>query len=73
MTQLSVRVLKLFGEMGKDQLDLHTLFEAAGNQPAERRDVLDAVDQLIREGMLEARGGDFYGLTEKGKGSIARS
>jgi hypothetical protein len=73
MKLLSVRILKLFGEMGKDQLDLHTLFEAAGNEPAERRDVLDAVEELIREGMLEVRGSDFYALTEKGKGAIARS
>jgi hypothetical protein len=33
---LSLRVLRLFREMGKDRLDLHALFEAAGNEPAER-------------------------------------
>jgi hypothetical protein len=73
MKPLSFRVLRLFGEMGKDRLDLHVLFEAAGNQPAERRGVLDAVDELIRAGMLEACGGDFFAVTEKGKGAIAQA
>jgi hypothetical protein len=73
MKLLSARVLKLFGEMGKDQLDLHTLFEAAGNGPAERREVLDAVEELVREGMLEARGSDFYALTAKSKAAMAGS
>lgn len=73
MKPLSLRVLRLFEEMGKDRLDLHVLFEAAGNEPAERRDVLDAIDELTRAGMLDPCGGDFYALTEKGKGAIARS
>ena len=68
MKPLSLRVLRLFGEMGKDRLDLHALFEAAGNESAERRGVLDAVDELIRAGMLDACGSDFYMLTERGKG-----
>jgi hypothetical protein len=73
MKPLSLRVLRLFGEMGKDRLDLHVLFEAGGNEPAERRGVLDAIDELTRAGMLDACGGDFYMLTEKGKGAIAQS
>lgn len=67
MTPLSLRVLRLFGEMGEERLDLHVLFEAAGNEPSERQRVLDAVDELVREGMLDACGGDFYALTETGK------
>ena len=67
MKPLSWRVLRLFGEMGEDRLDLHVLFEAAGNETSRRESVLDAVDELIREGMLDACGGDFYALTEKGK------
>jgi len=59
--------------MGKDHLDLHVLFEAAGNDPAERRGVLDTIDELTRAGMLDACGGDFYALTERGKGAIAQS
>lgn len=67
MKPLAVRVLRLFGEMGMDRLDLHVLFEAAGNEASERERVLDAVDELMRAGMLDACGGDFYALTEKGK------
>ena len=63
-----MRVLRLFGEMGEDRLDLHVLFEAAGNEPEERLHVLDAIEELLRAGMLEASSGDFYALTEKGKG-----
>jgi hypothetical protein len=73
MKPLSMRVLRLFGEMGKDRLDLHVLFEAAGNEPVERRSVLDAIDELTRSGMLEACGGDFFAVTEKGKGAIAQA
>lgn len=73
MKPLSFRVLRLFGEMGKDRLDLHVLFEAAGNEPSERRSVLDAIDELIRAGMLEACGGDFFAVTEKGMGAIAQA
>jgi hypothetical protein len=46
MKPLSLRVLRFFSEMGKDRLDLHALFEAAGNEPAEREGVLDAIDEL---------------------------
>ena len=70
MTPLALRVLRLFGEMGEDRLDLHVLFEAAGNEPDERVHVLDALEELVRAGMLEASSGDFYALTEKGKGEI---
>jgi hypothetical protein len=61
----------LFGEMGKEQLDLHVLFEAAGNEPSERSRVLDAIDELVRLGMVKALGSDFYELTETGKRAIA--
>ena len=72
MTPLSLRVLRLFGEMGKDRLDLHSLFEAAGNEPAERQEVLDVIEELTRAGMMEACGGDFYTLTERGKTAIVQ-
>jgi hypothetical protein len=71
MDRLAMRVLCLFGEMGRCQLDLHTLFEAAGNEPAERERVLDVVNELTRAGMLRSVGGDFYELTELGKRSKA--
>jgi len=73
MKPLSLRVLRLFEEMGNDRLDLHVVFEAAGNEPAERRGLLDAIDELTHAGMLDECGGDFYALTERGKGSIAQS
>ena len=72
MKPLSLRVLRLFREMGEDQLDLHVLFEAGGNQPGERLLVLDALDELVQAGMLDARSGDFYALTEKGKRAAAQ-
>jgi len=70
---LSLGVLRLFGAMGEDRLDLHVLFEAAGNDPEQRLRVLDAVDELVRAGMLDACGGDFYAMTEKGKEAVAQS
>ena len=36
-------ILQLFGEFGQEVLDLHTLFEAGGNDPARREAVLDEV------------------------------
>ena len=68
---LSAQVLKLFKEMGKDRLDLHVLFEAAGNRPEERERVLDAIEDLTREGLVEVSGGDYYTITTKGKARIS--
>jgi hypothetical protein len=65
-------VLRTFAEMKQQRLDLHSLFEAAGNDPADRESVLDAVEQLKREGILESQGSDFYSLTEKGARVRAR-
>jgi hypothetical protein len=73
MKPLALRVLRSFGEMGKDRLDLHVLFETAGNETAGRQSVLDVIEELIRERMLDACGGDFYLLTEQGKAAIALS
>jgi len=54
-------VLKAFIEMGSDSLDLHTLFEAGGNDPEFRKRVLDAINSLVDTGHLESGGSDFYG------------
>ena len=67
VTPLALRVLRLFGEMGEERLDLHALFEAGGNEPEERLQVLDAIEELVGAGFLDALGNDFYALTEKGK------
>lgn len=58
--------------MQRERLDLHVIFESSGNDPAGRAQVLDAVDDLVREGLLESAGGDFYVLTGKGKQALAR-
>lgn len=73
MKQHSADVLKIFSDMQRDRLDLHVIFESSGNDPAARAQVLDAVDDLVREGLLESAGGDFYVLTDKGKQSLALS
>jgi hypothetical protein len=65
--------LKIFSDMQRERLDLHVIFESSGNDPAARAQVLDAVDDLVREGLLESAGGDFYVLTDKGKQSLALS
>lgn len=67
MDELSRRVLAMFGELGKEALDLHELFEAGGNDPEARREVFYAVERMVAEGLLEERGNDFYALTEDGR------
>ena len=59
--------------MQRDRLDLHVMFESSGNDPTARAQVLDAVDDLVREGLLQSAGGDFYVLTDKGKQALASS
>jgi DNA-binding PadR family transcriptional regulator len=73
LKQHSADVLKIFSDMQRERLDLHVIFESSGNDPAARAQVLDAVDDLVREGLLESAGGDFYVLTDKGKQSLALS
>lgn len=63
----------MFGEMGRDALDLHELFEAGGNDPEARREVFYRVESLVERGMLEERGNDFYALTEAGREAASSS
>jgi hypothetical protein len=70
MDELTRRLLKLFIEMGSESLDLHTLFEAGGNDPESRKRVLDVVAGLVDSGLLESRGSDFYLLTDKGRKAV---
>lgn len=70
MKQDSAQVLKMFLDMQRDRLDLHVMFESAGNDPAARAKILDAVEDL---GLLQSAGGDFYVLTDKGKLALASS
>jgi DNA-binding PadR family transcriptional regulator len=64
---LTRRVLGSFAHWGKEALDLHVLFEAGGNDPEARTRVFDIVERLVKDGLLEEQGNDFYSLTEKGK------
>ncbi|PYS74013.1 MAG: hypothetical protein DMF69_03120 [Acidobacteria bacterium] len=67
MDELSRKVLRSFRYWGKDGLDLHVLFEAGGNDPDSRTAVFDAVEQLVKDGLLVEEGNDFYSLSDKGK------
>jgi hypothetical protein len=67
----SAKLLKIFSDMQRERLDLHVMFENSGNAPEARAGVLDAVDDLVREGLLQSAGGDFYVLTDKGKQALA--
>ena len=73
MDELTKQVLGSFGHWGKDSLDLHTLFEAGGNDPDARTNVFDIVERLVREGLLEEMGNDFYALTDKGREAVRLS
>jgi DNA-binding PadR family transcriptional regulator len=72
LSELTRRVLGMFSEMGRDELDLHELFEAGGNDPDARREVFYAVETLVERGLLEERGNDFYALTEAGREAAAK-
>ena len=72
MDELTKRVLGMFGEMGRETLDLHELFEAGGNDPDARLAVFHAVENLVERGLLEERGNDFYALTDAGREALAK-
>ena len=67
MDELTRKVIGSFATWRKDTLDLHELFEAGGNDPEARTAVFDIVERLVREGLMQEEGNDFYSLTEKGK------
>jgi hypothetical protein len=69
---MTPRVLRMFEEMGKAELDLHELFEAGGNDPEARRAVFYAVENLVERGLLEERGNDFYALTGAGRAEASK-
>ena len=66
-----LRVLAMFGELGKAELDLHELFEAGGNDREARLAVFHDVEWLAERGLLEERGNDFYALTDSGRAAAA--
>ncbi|MGC1106810.1 MAG: glutaredoxin family protein [Candidatus Acidiferrales bacterium] len=74
MDELSISILQVFDQLGRDTLDLHALLEiAGGNDPARRDSVVGAVELLERAGCLESTGGaDFYKRTEQGRLAVAK-
>jgi hypothetical protein len=72
MDDLAKRVLRNFAHWNKESLDLHTLFEIGGNDPDARTAVFDTVERLVRDGLLEELGNDFYALTEQGRKAARR-
>lgn len=70
MDELARRVINIFTQMKDDTLDLHTLLEAGGNDPATREQVIEVVARLSQQGFLEERGSDFYTLTDKGREAL---
>ena len=70
MDALGQKVLNMFVSLNKETLDLHELFEAGGNDPDARAAVFDMVERLVKDGLLEERGNDFYALTAEGSSCI---
>ena len=70
MNEIDQRVLRSFEHWGKDRLDLHTLFEVGENDPEARTAVFDSVERLVKEGLLQEEGNDFYSLTDEGKKKV---
>jgi predicted transcriptional regulator len=70
MDELAQRILNIFTQMNSNTLDLHTLLEAGGNDPATREQVIEVVGQLSQQGFLEEQGSDFYKLTDKGREAL---
>ena len=67
LDEAKLRVLAMFEELGKPELDLHELFEAGGNDPEARLAVFHDIEWLVERGLLEERGNDFYALTDSGR------
>jgi DNA-binding transcriptional regulator PaaX len=67
VNEIDKRVLRSFELWKREKLDLHTLFEAGENDPDARTAVFDSVERLVKEGLLQEEGNDFYSLTERGK------
>ena len=70
MDVLAGKILAMFGSFNNETLDLHALFEAGGNDPDARTAVLDTVERLVKDGLLEQRGNDFYALTREGRANV---
>jgi hypothetical protein len=70
MDMLAGKILAMFGSFNKETLDLHELFEAGGNDSDARTAVFDTIERLVKDGLLEERGNDFYALTREGRVNV---
>jgi DNA-binding transcriptional regulator PaaX len=70
VNEIDKRVLGSFELWKREKLDLHTLFEAGENDPEARTAVFDAVERLVKDGLLQEEGNDFYSLTESGRKAV---
>ena len=70
MDESKLRVLAMFDEFGKQEPDLHELFEAGGNDPGARLAAFHDVEWLVERGLLEERGNDFYALSGLGRRAL---
>ena len=70
MNEIEKLVLLSFGHWNREKLDLHTLFEAGENDPDARTAVFDAVERLVKDGLLREEGNDFYSLTDEGRKKV---
>jgi DNA-binding transcriptional regulator PaaX len=70
VNKIERRVLGSFAHWQKERLDLHMLFEAGENDPDARTAVFDAVERMVKEGLLQEEGNDFYSLTEQGREAV---
>ena len=70
MNEIEKLVLLSFGHWNREKLDLHTLFEAGENDPEARTAVFDAVERLVKDGLLREEGNDFYSLTDEGRKKV---
>jgi Mn-dependent DtxR family transcriptional regulator len=73
VNEIEKRVLGSFEDWEKEKLDLHTLFEIGENDPDARTAVFDAVERLVKDGLLQEEGNDFYSLTKKGREAASSS
>jgi DNA-binding transcriptional regulator PaaX len=70
VNEIEKLVLLSFGHWNREKLDLHTLFEAGENDPEARTAVFDAVERLVKDGLLREEGNDFYSLTDEGRKKV---
>jgi glutaredoxin len=69
MEAIGRRILELFDQLDRDSIDLHTLLEFVGGNPAAAREaVFDSVSAMVKKGLLrESERSDFYERTEDGR------